>query len=108
MSLGFKKDMIVRDEFPLTSYISNAFRIVQDFLAPFVIFLKSEYSVKHTQMKEGLSEQEYTFDSEARYLIGKREFSSIRFKTHIQNDKIFDFEVHNSKQILKFRFLHYE
>lgn len=108
MSLGFRKDMMVRDEFPLTSFVSRIFRISQDFLAPFVIFLKSEYSVKHTQMKEGLSDQEFIFDSEARYLFGKKEFSSIRFRTHIQNNKIAAFEVLNKNNNLKFRFFHHE
>jgi hypothetical protein len=78
--LGFYKDVTVKDTFALHFVFSKAGLFLQDFIAPFFVFLKSDYYLKYSGIDEVINPSYLKLNSSAEKTFfgkktGKKEFS---------------------------------
>ena len=84
----YYKNLEVRDSIPANVLAKGPLLVLQDFLAPFFLFIKSSYVLKYLQVKDDLSEKSARLESQAVISdgIGKKE--RILFDIHFKDDSI--------------------
>jgi urea transporter/murein DD-endopeptidase MepM/ murein hydrolase activator NlpD len=92
--LGFYKDVAIKDTFALHFVYSKPGLFLQDFIAPFFVFLKSNYELKYDMIDEVINPSYLTLNSSAEKLFlgkitGKKSFSIEINKEGIETIKIF-------------------
>jgi len=72
LQMGFYRDMKVYDEYPLNLYVRKGILLIQDFLAPFFRFIKSEYSLHYKDVDSQVAPSSVELESYAtNYFAGK-------------------------------------
>jgi urea transporter len=69
---GFYKGLEITDTFPVTIMKNPVLRFFQDFIAPFHIFIKPEYTVSYERMEDHLTRSEAWLTASVRMKIGNR------------------------------------
>ena len=92
--LGFYKDVIILDTFALNFVFSKAGLFIQDFIAPFYVFLKSNFSLIYKQIDDSISPSylELSAVAEKKFFgrtTGEKKFLIEISKDGIENIKIF-------------------
>jgi urea transporter/murein DD-endopeptidase MepM/ murein hydrolase activator NlpD len=86
--LAFYQDLEVQDMFPPSSFSTSVVQFLQDFIAPFHIFLKPEYHLKYHELSEDMSGNRVILASECSMkLAGKKRFN-YRFTLEVAGDKL--------------------
>lgn len=86
--LGFYKDVTIKDTFALHFVFSKAGLFIQDFLAPFFVFLKSDYCLQYSEIDEVINPSYIKLTSIAeKSLFGKR-IGKKQFSIEINRDGI--------------------
>ena len=75
-------------------------KIVQDFLAPFILFMHNEYELSYTSMADELEQRQIKLNASSRKLFGKKELSLTRFEMEIDAGRIETFTVDTGKHSL--------
>lgn len=71
--LGFYKDVEIKDTFALHFVYSKVGLFLQDFIAPFFIFLKSDYRLKYNEIDEVINPSRLTLNSQVeKTFFGKK------------------------------------
>lgn len=78
MLLGFYKNITIKDQFPVNQMNNKLLLILQDFIAPFYIFMKTDYQIIHQKADDTVNTNFLKFKSKAEYKV----FNSIRKKTN--------------------------
>ena len=78
------KDVELNDEFPQNATFRFPWLTIQDFIAPFYLFLKSLYSSKLVYLDNPFQPNELVFKSDLRNLVGKREIARKDFSITIK------------------------
>jgi len=97
VALGYYQDLEVKDKFPLAILKNNFKRFLQDFIAPFHIFMKADFTIKYVKMVDDLSTSTILLHSEANLKFGHKRSNSIRFEIFIDEDRIKRFEVRSDQ-----------
>jgi urea transporter len=92
--LGFYKDVTIKDTFALHFTFSKAGLFLQDFIAPFFVFLKADYLLKYSEIDEIINPSFLMINSSAEKSffgnkIGVKEFSIEISQEGIESIKIF-------------------
>jgi len=92
--LGFYKDVVIKDTFALNFVYSKPGLFIQDFIAPFFVFLKSNYELKYGDIDEVINPSYLTLNSVAEKVFfgkptGNKKFSIEINKNGIDTIKIF-------------------
>lgn len=98
VALGYFQNLVVNDRFPLAILKNNFKRFLQDFIAPFYIFMKAEYKLNYVKMEDDLSTSSVLLRSEAKLKISGKNSSIIQFEIFVEDGRISRFDV-KSKQI---------
>jgi urea transporter len=85
--LGYYDQLEVKDILPIDGFFTGFAKVIQDFVAPFGIYLKTQYSAKFMEIDDQLSPTKIKISSSAQIKIG----NSVRRKID------FDFVIHHSK-----------
>jgi murein DD-endopeptidase MepM/ murein hydrolase activator NlpD len=93
VSLGFYKNLVINDTYPLMVFKSKFMLFWQDFLAPFHIFMKAGYTMKYINMDDDLTNSIIMLTSEANMQLSKKSAKKLSFKIEIINSMIDKFEV---------------
>jgi len=88
ISKGYYRNLIISDDFPLTVAGNGLLKILQDFIAPFYIFIHTKYEMKYVSMLDELDQRQITLNSTACTLYGRKEFRRTAFEFFIDNDTI--------------------
>ncbi|MFW5705570.1 MAG: urea transporter [Bacteroidota bacterium] len=91
--LGFYKNLIVTDTYPLAVLQQNLIKFFQDFVAPFYIFIKAEYRLGYLKEKDDLGSGEIWMNAWSGLSFFGRKRKSIEFDFHISNGRIAGFGV---------------
>jgi urea transporter/murein DD-endopeptidase MepM/ murein hydrolase activator NlpD len=84
---GFYKDMQIVDSFP-PGELNNVLALtLQDFFAPFVLFLKTNFNLEYRKIEDDFGKSEITLKSSADTRIGKWVLQRLEFETEIKNDR---------------------
>lgn len=92
--LGFYRDVNIKDTFALHFVYSKAGLFLQDFIAPFFVFLKSNYNLTYGKIDEVINPSYLSLNSSAEKMFfgrktGEKKFSMEIGKEGIQTIKIF-------------------
>ena len=90
---GAYKNMIIEDHYPLSALNNPILIWLQDFLAPFYIFLNTKFLLYFKDINETLSGSEIKFFSTAQVFSGKGVTKEIRFEFLIKNNAIESFTI---------------
>jgi len=93
MSLGFYKNLIVNDSYPLAVVGNNLMMFWQDFLAPFHIFIKAEYQMNYIKMEDDLSTSTILMKSQATMKVSGKTKQKFDFEIFVDGPRIGRFEV---------------
>jgi len=85
---GFYKGLQVRDRYPLSLLNSRALLVIQDFIAPFRIFMKPEYCMTYLSLTDDLTDPRVQLHSAATVRIGRREVRRIGFDFSVTREGI--------------------
>ncbi len=91
--LGFYQNLVVTDAYPLAVLRQNLMLFVQDFIAPFHIFMKAGYRLDYVKLQDDLGDSQISMEAEAALRFSKKNRQSIRFGFFIRNNRIESFEV---------------
>jgi urea transporter/murein DD-endopeptidase MepM/ murein hydrolase activator NlpD len=74
---GFYKGLTLDDSYPLSILYPKGLIFLQDFLAPFRIFIRARYSLAYRHLEENLGDDSITLVSETRVKTGGRTLRNI-------------------------------
>ncbi|MEI6898647.1 MAG: hypothetical protein WCL00_02115, partial [Bacteroidota bacterium] len=80
VTTGFYRNLEISDLYPLTVMNLKGLLFFQDFLAPFKIWMRPEYSMKYIKSDEDFTDSRVCLESSASMKIGKREIRRIDFE----------------------------
>ena len=70
--LGYYPNLQVKDNFPVNTFVNRFIGLLQDFVAPFYLFIRSEYTLHYFQMKDELMLTNIRLMSHCRARVGSR------------------------------------
>ncbi len=88
ISLGFYKNIEIKDSFPINFLNIRALVILQDLIAPFYIFLKTDYLANYKKNSEDFSRTISQIQTQAVVKIGNVKIKSIKYSITIKNSSI--------------------
>ncbi len=103
ISLGYYKNLIIEDKLPLTLINNKILLFLQDFVAPFKVFLNSNFILKFIRKSEDFSKSDIEIESKATFGINKKIFKQIKFNIllHNENFESIKFRYKNSNYEIK-------
>lgn len=88
LPLGFYKKMQIEDIFPPTILKMGFLRLVQDIVAPFVLFLKPTYLLVYKNREEDLSGSSIHLESHCRLRLAGKELRDWSYVIHIAENQL--------------------
>ena len=97
---GYYQGLELTDNYPLNILNKNIFILVQDFFAPFYIFLRSKYRVQYVKKSEYFNESTIKLEAETEVNIFNFTLRKINFEFTIDKNRIEQFIItQNGKKI---------
>ncbi|HNX42877.1 MAG TPA: urea transporter [Bacteroidales bacterium] len=96
---GYYRNLTIRDIYPVKVCGNGLFKMLQDFVAPFFLFLHNEYEMCYCSMEDELEQRSIKMKSSARKQICKRSSSMAEFEFLIDNDRVEKFVITEGKHI---------
>ena len=97
VQLGFYKNLEIRDNLPLNHILKNPLLFIQDFVAPFFRFLRSEFSIKYDYIDNEVMTSNIRLESTTANFIGKYELNRTKFSVSIDESGVDCFTVSNGR-----------
>lgn len=91
---GYYQDLELHDQYPLNHIFRKKILFLQDFFAPFFLFLRAEFTVKYSKIDNNLSPSLISLNSSSKRFIGKRLFKETKFEFQIDNSGIQSFKIY--------------
>ncbi len=101
---AFYKGLTIHDQYPLNAIPAGAWRLLQDFTAPFYIFLTASCVHTHIHFREHFSDAECLLRTEARTAAGGRITRAFTCETTINNQGLNTLTVNSGQRIYTARF----
>ncbi len=86
--MGYYDDLEITDNLPIEGFYSGFSRFIQDFIAPFKIYLKAEYVSRFSFIDDAITPREIKIESVASVKLGKRILKEMHYKISIKKNKI--------------------
>ncbi|MCX6246036.1 MAG: urea transporter [Bacteroidetes bacterium] len=80
---GYYPNLLVKDTYPIHTFNNRLLGLVQDFTAPFFLFIRSEYSLNYLGMDDRLTQSGIRLRSLTRASIGNREIKKMECEMFI-------------------------
>ncbi|MBN2175024.1 MAG: urea transporter [Bacteroidales bacterium] len=88
ISLGFYKGLKITDTFPIHLLNSKGLIFIQDFIAPFYIFLKTEFTLEFIKLRDDLTDSHIHFISNASVKNGNKVTKELNFEFEVESKRI--------------------
>ncbi len=98
---GFYKGLRITDNYPIHALNNKGLIFLQDFIAPFYLFMKSEYTVEYLKMKDNLTDSMIFLRSNAIVKYGNRSTRHLDFELEIESNRIKRFRVIDGNKSLE-------
>ncbi|HLN20605.1 MAG TPA: urea transporter [Bacteroidales bacterium] len=98
--LGFYKETEISDRYPLNIIMNRFLLFLQDFLAPFVKFVRSEYNMKYQSIDNELLTTKIKLASSAVNYFNRYKLSGFEFGIEITEKGISALEIYNENVLL--------
>ncbi len=73
VTMGYYRNLLVKDQYPVNTFTNRFVGLMQDFAAPFVLFTRSEYSLRYLGMDDALMQTNIRLRSEVSARVGRQE-----------------------------------
>jgi hypothetical protein len=93
VSLGYYKNLVINDTYPLAVFNNKLMLFWQDFVAPFHLFMKAGYKMNYLKMEEDFTNSKISLVSEADMRVSGKTREKIGFSFRIDDARISMFEV---------------
>jgi urea transporter/murein DD-endopeptidase MepM/ murein hydrolase activator NlpD len=97
IALGYVDGLIVKDTYPVDVFKKNLLLFLQDFVAPFYIFLKADYVLRYLKMDDELSTNTIRLGSSARINNFGNQPHNLDFEIMVKDARIEKFTVQSEK-----------
>ncbi len=91
--LGYYQDMELTDHLPIVNFYSGFSKVIQDFIAPFYIYLNADYKMKFTKIDDLMHPTQIEISSEAISKVGRMEKRKTEFILTVKDNKLSSFTV---------------
>ncbi|MCX6280557.1 MAG: urea transporter [Bacteroidetes bacterium] len=81
--LGYYPDLLVKDTYPVYTFSNKILGLLQDFIAPFILFLKADYSLNYIGMEDELMQTGIRLRSVSKATFGGREMKRMECEMFI-------------------------
>ena len=95
--LGYYYELEVKDVLPIDGFFTGFSKVIQDFVAPFGIYLKTEYSAKFIEIDDPMSPSKIRISSSALVKIGENVKRKIEFYFVLNHSKNFTMTINEGK-----------
>jgi len=85
---GFYKGLKIEDKYPIHILNNKGLVFLQDFIAPFFMFVKSGYEMEYIKINDGLTDSHILFLSSATVKNGSKITRKLNFEFEIESNKI--------------------
>ena len=85
---SFYKGLVINDSYPLNILNYTLLNVLQDFISPFYVFLKADYSLEHCRFDDNFGNSSAVFKSKTCMKVFKKTYREINFEIHITSNKI--------------------
>jgi urea transporter/murein DD-endopeptidase MepM/ murein hydrolase activator NlpD len=75
--MGYYPNLLVKDQYPVNTFNNRLAGLLQDFVAPFVLFTKTEYTLRYLAMDDELMQTNILLNSEVSARIGGHEIKKM-------------------------------
>ncbi len=100
---GFYKGLVIKDVYPIHLLNNRGLIFLQDFLAPFFVFIKSEYQMEYIKIKDNLTDSNILFMSKAIVKHGGKKTREINFEFEIESNRIKKMIVIDGEKVIEAR-----
>ncbi|OQX78494.1 MAG: hypothetical protein B6D61_05330 [Bacteroidetes bacterium 4484_249] len=100
---GFYKNLKISDMFPVHILNKRGLVFLQDFVAPFYMFMKSEFNLEYIKLKDNLTDSNILFLSNVLVKHGKKITKELNFEFEIESNRIKRFVVIDGKRSIEAR-----
>ena len=80
ITTGFYKNLVLTDSYPLTVMNHRLLLFLQDFIAPFKIFMNPEYTIQYLKMEDHFTHSKVWLKANTSMKIGSKEIRRIEFE----------------------------
>jgi len=99
--MGFYKDITIQDQYPVQLLNNKLLLFFQDFIAPFYMFIKANYTIKYDHIDDPMTSGEIILKSTAQMKIGNILRKSMDFELEIKEDRIAAIIVKEKNNIIR-------
>jgi hypothetical protein len=85
---GYYKDIQLKDSFPVNTLNSGILITLQDFVAPFFMFLKTKFTMNYVSKTESLTDSSIQMKSQVDVQVGGIRFKHYAFEIWVQKDHV--------------------
>ncbi|MBC8486463.1 MAG: urea transporter [Bacteroidetes bacterium] len=90
---GFYKGLTISDQLPINTLNNKYLIFLQDFIAPFYRFIKSEYTLEYARIKDNMTESQILLISGVQVKRNKKVTKELNFEFAIESNRIQKFVV---------------
>ena len=105
---GYYKNLTIHDSIPIHMLNRKGIIFLQDFIAPFYVFMKTTYHLEFLKLKDYLSDSSVTFISSAIVKHFDRKTKELNFEFEIESNRIKRFVVIDGNNTIEAEELHTE
>ncbi|MBI5217777.1 MAG: urea transporter [Bacteroidia bacterium] len=98
IQFGYYKNLKMTDIYPIHLLVNKAGLFLQDFIAPFYIFIKACYTLEYSTVDNDLSPSLITLKSQAETLLFSKRISLVEFNINISEKGISKFIIKNKNK----------
>jgi hypothetical protein len=92
--MGYYRNLLVNDIYPVNTFNNRLVALLQDFVAPFWLFTRSEYSLKYLGMDDELMQTGIRMRSTTSVKVGRRIVKKIEFEFFVGTHGLDRFVIH--------------
>jgi hypothetical protein len=78
--MGYYKNLLVKDNYPVNTFNNRVVALLQDFVAPFWLFTRSEFSLEYLGMDDELMQTGIRMQSTTSVKVGSRLVKKTEFE----------------------------
>jgi urea transporter/murein DD-endopeptidase MepM/ murein hydrolase activator NlpD len=95
---GYYQDLRITDSYPLNALNHRGIILLQDFVAPFFLFMRPSYTMDYVKLKDDFTQVKILLSSNTRVRIGNRVTRSLDFEFEIDRNGIERFSINEKNR----------